>query len=202
MAETLYRYLVTDTLYDSLAADRLAADITDHPWITGQLVSVVLNGQNIDITFAAALTAIEESRVRGMVCGHDGVAVKMIMSRGVVGLEHSLTPGWDVVDGFAIDLPSITATVGRLVLRLSGEWKAGSAGAQLQVTEAAGASDQDKFAAPIDVPDTGGTWTAFQVESDVALLEGAGPNVYRLLEQRGGATAPSIRYCELALLWV
>lgn len=202
MAETLYEWLITDTLYDSVAVDRLANDITDHPWITETLVSVVLNGQKIEIRFVAELSDIEESRVDGMVCGHNGVAVQMIMSRPVVGLEVALVGAWATLDGFAFAPASVTATVARLVARLSGEYKAVDAGAELQVVETTDAGDEDKFASDVEIPDTQGVWQTFQVDSDVDLREGTPPNVYRLLGRRDVATSASVRYCELALIWV
>ncbi len=205
MPQTDYDYPVTDTLYDTCAVGKLAADITTHPWITETLISVTMPDVNtIRIRFAAALSTLEESRVDGMVAGHDGVDVMITrtMSRAMIGLDRALTVGWATLNGFAIDPLELTGTVSRLVARLSGEWKASSLGAELQISETTDAGDEDKFAAPIPIPDTGGVWQTFAVDSDVALREGAPPNIYRLLGRRAGAGATTIRYCELALIWV
>lgn len=208
MAEKTYSYLITDTLLDTVAFGGLAGEINIHPWITVALISVAPTDPvgGIDITFAVALSDLEKSRLDGMVAGHMGVDLKLkrLASRAVVGLELSLNNGsFAPIDGFVIDPLELTGTVSRLKIRLSGEWKADGSGAQLQVIETADASDEDKFAAPIDVADTAGAWAFFTVDSDVALREpGATPNRYRLDGKRSGGTASSIRYCELALIWV
>lgn len=205
MAETNYDYPVTDTLYDTCAEGKLAADITIHPWITETLISVTMPDVNtIRIKFAAALDALEKSRVDGMVVGHEGIDVKIMRmsSRCARGVELALPVNWLVIDGFAIDPLELTGTVGRLVARLSGEWKCGGTGAELQVSESTDAGDEDKFAVPIPIPDTSNIWKTFAVDSDVVLRTGVPPNVYRLLGRRAGAGATSIRYCELALIWV
>ncbi|HEU01858.1 hypothetical protein LCGC14_0605650 [marine sediment metagenome] len=207
MAQTVYDYLRTDTLYDTVAVGKLAADITTHPWITETLISVTMpDPDSIAIKFANALSALEKARVDGMVAGHEGTDLKFkrLASRGVAGLEVSLNDGpMAPIDGFVIDPLELTGTVARLKVRLSGEWKAVGAGAQLQVIETADASNEDKFSAPIAVADTGGAWAFFTVDSDVALRDpGAAPNRYRLDGKRSGGTAASIRYCELALVWV
>lgn len=205
MAPQLYQYLEADTLYDVCAVEALAAQITDHPWITGQLISVVLDPPDgIDITFAAALSVLEKGRLDGIVAGHDGVKVARLASRGVVGLEFALAVGavLAVIDGFAIDPRELAGVVSRLTVRLSGEWKTTGAGAELQVSESTDAGDEYKFAANIALPDTAGIWDSFTVDSDVDLREGDPPNFYRLLGKQGAATAASIRFCELALIWV
>ncbi len=208
MAEKVYSYLETDTLFDTVAIGALAAEITMHPFITVALVSVVATQQpdGMDITMADELNALEKGRLDGVVAGHAGTDLKFkrLASRGVVGLEQSLNNGpFAPIDGFVIDPLELTGTVSRLKIRLSGEWKANGSGAQLQVIETADASNQDKFAAPINVADTAGAWAFFTVDSDVALrVPGAAPNRYRLDGKRSGGTAASLRYCELALIWV
>lgn len=208
MAEKVYNYLVTDTLFDTVAIGGLAAEITMHPFITEALVSVVptSNPPGMAVTMAAELTELEKGRLDGIVAGHAGVDLKFkrLASRAVVGLEVGLNNGpFAPLDGFVIDPRELTGTVSRLKIRLSGEWKSNGAGAQLQVIETADASNQDKFAAPIPITDTSGAWEFFTVDSDVALrVPGATPNRYRLDGKRSGGTAASLRYCELALIWV
>ena len=208
MAETVYDYMRTDTLYGTCAVGKLAADITTHPWITETLISVTMpDADNIAIKFTNALSTVEKARVDGMVVGHEGTDLKFkrLASRGVAGLEVSLNDGsFAPIDGFVIDPLELTNTVARLKVRLSGEWKANGAGASLQVIETVGGGgNENKFAAAIAVTDTGGAWAVFTVDSDVALrAPGAAPNRYRLDGKRSGGTAASIRYCELALIWV
>ena len=208
MAQKVYSYLETDTLFDTCAIGALAAEITMHPFITVALVSVVetQNPAGMDVTMADALSDLEKGRLDGIVAGHAGVDLKFkrLASRGVVGLEISLNNGpFAPIDGFVIDPLELTGTVSRLKIRLSGEWKANGSGAQLQVIETADGSNHDKFAAPIPVTNTAGAWAFFSVDSDVALREpGASANRYRLDGKRSGGTAASLRYCELSLIWV
>lgn len=208
MAQKVYNYLLTDTLFGLCAIGKLAAEITIHPYITVALVSVVetQSPDGMDVTMADELNDLEKGRLDGIVAGHAGTDLKFkrLASRGVVGLEESLNNGsFAPLDGFVIDPLELTGTVSRLKIRLSGEWKANGSGAELQVIETADASNQNKFAAPIPVTDTSGAWAFFTVDSDVALREpGAMPNRYRLDGKRSGGTAASVRYCELALIWV
>lgn len=208
MAETVYDYLETDTLFNTVAIGGLRAEIALHPWITVALVSVVAtsNPAGMAVTMADELSDLEKGRLDGIVAGHAGVDIKFkrLASRGVVGLEVSLNNGqFAPLDGFVIDPLELTGTVSRLKIRLSGDWKANGAGAELQVIETADANNENKFAAAIPVPDTDGAWSTFTVDSDVALrVPGAVPNRYRLDGKRSGGTAASVRYCELALIWV
>lgn len=208
MADKVYNYLETDTLFGTVAIGGLAAEITMHPWITVALVSVVATSgpAGMDVTMADELTDLEKGRLDGIVAGHAGVDLKFkrLASRAVVGLEVSLNNGpFAPLDGFVIDPRELTGTVSRLKIRLSGEWKANGAGAQLQVIETADGNNQNKFAAAIPITDTGGAWAFFTVDSDVVLrVPGVAPNRYRLDGKRSGGTAASIRYCELALIWV
>ena len=206
MAQKLYNYLITDTLLDTVAFGGLAGEIEIHPWITVALISVLPTDPvgGIDITMAAALSDLEKSRLDGLVAGHMGVDVKKtrLMSRPVVGLEVVLPGPWTTLDGFAIDPLELTGTVSRLVARVSGELNTNGDGAELQVIETTDAGAEDKFAAPIALPNTGGAWATFTFDSDVLLREGTPPNVYEFRGRRDGAGSASLRYCELALIWV
>ena len=208
MANKIYSYLETDTLFDTVAIGGLASEIAMHPFITVALVSVVETDPppGMDITMADELSDLQKGRLDGIVAGHAGTDLKFkrLASRGVVGLEVSLNNGpFAPIDGFVIDPLELTGTVGRLKIRLSGDWKANGSGAQLQVVETADGNNENKFAAAIDIADTSGAWSTFTVDSDVALrVPGAAPNRYRLDGKRPGGTAASLRYCELSLIWV
>jgi hypothetical protein len=208
----VYNYTIsTDFPNQKVDAESLASQIAAAlPLPAPQLdeaaggIGVRVTGpDNCDIWFDAALDAAQQLTLDGVVAAHSGygTVASCFATAFIANLGTPIVgAGWQVLAGL-VTTPSWYAPVDQIVGKVLGQVKTDGLGATLKIVQTTTGGVITDLSPATALPDTGGAWQAFTVNSDTP----PGPetwNTYTVQVDKGAVANVEFRYASFSMLHV
>jgi len=201
---SVHAYPLTSFPNEAVCEDRLKAEVVaalPGRTLRGIRVQIPADPEapgSCEFVFEEELDGVEVATLSSVVAVHSGDPVtrlKFHASSTLADLEKTLASSEWAVLGGVVTTPEFFCSVGSILARVVGSYRAVETGAELRLVE-----DGTRVLGTFQIPDSADAWTKMQwFSSDVPL---AGTHEYTLEGRLNGASSASVRFVSMSLLEV